>query len=214
MKLKPAYFFVSLLALISLITNLYFLKQQQAGNTVIEVVDGDTFQLQSGKRIRLMSVDAPEYNRCAGDLAEARLKELILNKKVTLKEEVQDAYGRYLALVYQGKNFVNKILLQEGLARFDYRYSSQKETLMQAWHEAQNQKLGIWSSLCRQTGSPPDPNCPIKGNLDKSTYTKYYHLPGCKFYDQVIMELDIGEQYFCTEQEAQEAGFRKASSCP
>jgi endonuclease YncB( thermonuclease family) len=31
--------------------------------TVGEVVDGDMFQLASGKRFRLMGVDAPEYTK-------------------------------------------------------------------------------------------------------------------------------------------------------
>ena len=53
----------------------------------------------------------------------------------------------------------------------------------------------------------------IKGNIDKATYEKFYHLPECKHYNQVIMELDIGEKYFCSEKEAKKAGFKKASGC-
>jgi len=37
------------------------------------VVDGDTFQLKLGKRVRLLGVDAPEYNRCGGKEAKEAL---------------------------------------------------------------------------------------------------------------------------------------------
>lgn len=105
-------------------------------------------------------------------------------------------------------------MLEEGWARTDYRKNSQREVLTKAFHQGQESKKGIWSDLCRQQGEPPDPKCVIKGNIDKSTYEKFYHLPGCKHYDQVVIELDIGGQYFCTEKEAKEAGFKKASGCP
>lgn len=78
------------------------------------MVDGDTFQLASGKRIRLIGVDAFEYNRCGGPGARKRLTDLILNKQVVLKEEVQQTFGRSLALVYQRNKLINKMILEEG----------------------------------------------------------------------------------------------------
>ncbi|MBI2028840.1 hypothetical protein HYT02_00275 [Candidatus Gottesmanbacteria bacterium] len=47
----------------------------------------------------------------------------------------------------------------------------------------------------------------------KLRYDKFYHLPGCLHYDKVVIEQDIGEGFFCTEEEAIEAGFQKASGC-
>jgi micrococcal nuclease len=214
MKTKLPILIASFIALISLIFNLQLYQEKQENNRVVEVVDGDTFQLQSGKRVRLMGVDAPEYDRCGGEEAKQRLKELIEGEKVALKEEVTEAYGRSLALVYQGKKFINQMMLEEGWARTDYRKNSQREVLTQAFHQGQESKKGIWSELCRQTGDTPDQDCVIKGNIDKATYEKFYHLPGCRHYDQVVIELDIGEQYFCTEEEAQAAGFKKAAACP
>ncbi|MFN4212760.1 MAG: hypothetical protein ACK4FL_02235 [Microgenomates group bacterium] len=54
----------------------------------------------------------------------------------------------------------------------------------------------------------------IKGNIDKASYQKYYHLPSCKQYHQIVIEKDIGEKYFCSKEEAQKAGFKKAAGCP
>lgn len=214
MKKKWLIFVLSLISLASVVLNLYLYQKVQEENRVVEVVDGDTFQLKSGKRIRLLGVDAPEFDRCAGPQAKARLTELILGKRVTLKEETSEAFGRSLALVYVDRLFVNKIMLEEGWARTDYRKNSKREVLTTAFHQGQQEKLGIFSDLCRQAGEPPNPECLIKGNIDKNTYEKFYHLPGCKHYDQVIIELDIGEKYFCTEEEAQRSGFKKAGTCP
>ncbi len=230
--LKTILLLISLPAVvISLSLNLYFYRYLQKQNAVVEVVDGDTFQLASGKRVRLMGVDAPEYNRCGGKEARERLTGLIKNKVVQLKEEQEETFGRSLALVYLPDQtfliapislispmLINEIILKEGWARTDYRKNSKRNILTQALHDAQQKKIGIWSPLCRETPSSPlspvSPSCTIKANIDKVTYKKFYHLPGCKQYNQVIIEKDIGEQYFCSEEEAQKAGFKKASGCP
>lgn len=199
---------------VSLFLNTKFFKTLQLENKVVEVVDGDTFQLNSGKRVRLMGVDAPEYDRCGGQEAKNRLSALILNKTVILKEEVTESYGRSLALVYVGNALINEILLKEGWGRTDYRNNSQRQKLTDAFHFAQNNKRGIFSSLCREVETKIIDNCSIKANIDKATYKKFYHLPNCKQYNQIIIEKDIGERYFCTEDEAIKAGFVKSSGCP
>ncbi len=198
--------------LVSLVLNVYFYRNQKEQNRVVEVVDGDTFQLLSGKRVRLMGVDAPEADRCGGKEAKEELTKLLQNKIVNLKEEITESYGRALTLVYVNNTLVNKVILEKGWARTDYRKNSQREVLTAAFHKAQKDKIGIWSDLCRSSETADD--CKIKGNIDKATYEKFYHLPDCLHYDEVIIEKDIGENYFCTEDEALAAGFRKAQSCP
>lgn len=210
-KFSPLTILLFIIAAISVFLNINFYNQIQGQNRVTEVVDGDTFQLASGKRVRLMGVNAPEFDRCAGVEAKNRLSELILDKSVTLKEETDEAYGRSLALVYIGDTFVNKTMLEEGWGRTDYRKNSQRDVLTEAFHKGQTEKLGIFSDLCRTEEVVGD--CVIKGNIDKNSYDKFYHLPGCLHYDEVIIEQDIGEGFFCTKEEAIEAGFQKASGC-
>lgn len=214
--LKKIFLFILLLSgIVSFTLNLYFYQYIKKQNTVIKVVDGDTFQLISGKRVRLLGVDAPEYDRCGGKEARQRLKELILNKVVRLKEEQPESFGRSLALVYQNNRFINQIILQEGWGVPDYRKNSQREKLTRAYHQAKEKKRGIFT-LCKEKPDkkPPNPNCLIKGNIDKNTYQKFYHLPQCQHYNQIVLDKDIGERYFCSEEEAQKAGFVKASGCP
>lgn len=52
--------------------------------------------------------------------------------------------------------------------------------------------------------------CLIKGNISFETGERIYHLPGQEFYDVTIIDTSEGERWFCTEAEAQAAGWRKA----
>jgi len=55
----------------------------------------------------------------------------------------------------------------------------------------------------------PDPSCAIKGNVN-SQGGKIYHLPGGAYYDKTDIKPEEGDRWFCTEAEAQAAGFRPA----
>ncbi|GBF97172.1 hypothetical protein Rsub_10359 [Raphidocelis subcapitata] len=57
------------------------------------------------------------------------------------------------------------------------------------------------------SGSGGGSGCAIKGNIG-SRGDKIYHLPGQGEYDAVKIETNKGEKYFCSEKEAQAAGFR------
>lgn len=58
------------------------------------------------------------------------------------------------------------------------------------------------------TDSPT--SCLIKGNISFDTGEKIYHLPGQKSYETTTIDPSYGERWFCTEAEAQAAGWRKA----
>jgi hypothetical protein len=51
--------------------------------------------------------------------------------------------------------------------------------------------------------------CVIKGN-SSSNGERIYHVPGQRYYDKTIINWSKGERWFCTEQEAIGAGWRKA----
>lgn len=52
-------------------------------------------------------------------------------------------------------------------------------------------------------------NCKIKGNIN-SKGEKIYHMPGGRWYEKTKIDDDDGERWFCTEEEAEQAGWRKA----
>jgi len=204
-----------LLLAVSLVLNIFLYQKTQLSsnlNKVIKVLDGDTFLLNSAQRVRLLGASAPEMENCGGKEAKKRLEELVLNRNVKLDEPFIDQYSRVIALVYVENVMVNEILLKEGWARYDGTGKSQKETLKQAYEEAFSQKKGIFSPLCRAE-QPDKPNCLIKGNIDKATGTKTYHFPGCREFNTTVVEKDLGEDWFCSEEEAQKAGFQKSQNC-
>lgn len=66
----------------------------------------------------------------------------------------------------------------------------------------------------QQTPSSPSSNedeCVIKGNIS-SKQEKIYHVPGCGSYNQTKINEAAGERWFCSEQEAVDAGWRKAKN--
>lgn len=97
--------------------------------TVERVIDGDTVDVStwSGtKRVRLLNINAPELahddapEECLAQEAKDRLEELLPEgTKVTLEYDVdrQDRYGRELAGVFKGTDFVNEQMVRDGFAR-------------------------------------------------------------------------------------------------
>jgi len=50
----------------------------------------------------------------------------------------------------------------------------------------------------------------IKGNVSQKTGERIYHLPDDEYYDETIVHYERGERYFLTEEEANDAGWRRA----
>ncbi|MCX6791988.1 MAG: thermonuclease family protein [Candidatus Gottesmanbacteria bacterium] len=214
---------------ISVALNFTFICQEYERTRVTAVPDGDSLQLADGRRVRLLGIDAPEIGRCLADEARDELRSLVLGKHVRLKDIVTDDYGRVLAIVivedfptwvsYMRSRIlglplspdplVNRGMLSAGLARDTF--SAPKDyapTLKQAYDDAKSKKIGIFSSVCR---TEPSGDCLIKGNIRDGKKT--YHLPACDNYTQVIVDEAFGDHWFCSEAEAQAAGFVRASGC-
>jgi len=199
----------------SLIFNIYLYHQNQKLESVYlveEVIDGDSFILKNNQSVRLGNLDAPEDEFCGAEQAKQRLEELILGKIVKLDVFGHDRFNRPIALVYVGNLLVNEVLLKEGLVRYEGTNSPQRDILKQAHDDAYKDKKGIFSSLCLQE-KPEDPKCLIKGNISRNDGKKIYHFPGCGEYEITLVEKDLGESWFCSEKEAQKAGYKKSVNC-
>lgn len=221
--------------LFSLILNLVFIHDSWKRNVVVRVVDGDSLDLSDGRRVRLLGIDTPEKDNCMYDEARVQLQKQALGKKVRLKNSIKDSYGRLLANAivedfsawfsylqwryFSDKSlhsypdpdpYLNRGLVAAGLARdTGSNVSSYKETLKQAEIFAKGKKIGIWSDECIQN-SPSNPDCQIKGNVRQAIKT--YYLPECVSYEQVIINTSYGDRWFCSENEAAQAGFRKCKN--
>lgn len=198
--------------ILAIIGNILFAVNNWQRSIVVSVPDGDSLQLKDGRRIRLLGIDAPERGRCMADEARNKLVDLAQGRHVRLKNIATDSYGRMLAnvLVSNG-GLLQRVLLSAGLAR--NRSSSGNpyhQVLKDAGEAAKAAKLGIWSDTCRGQTSPNE-DCTIKGNTRAGE--KYYYLPSCGQYDQVLVDRAYGDRWFCTESEAKKAGFTPATSC-
>ena len=67
--------------------------------TVKRVIDGDTFETEDGKFVRLSRFDAPELREVGGKEMAAHLRQLIAGKDVRI-EQVGTSYGRLVAEVW------------------------------------------------------------------------------------------------------------------
>lgn len=187
---------------------------------VIRVIDGDTIELESGQKVRYIGIDTPETvdprktTQCFGQEASSKNKDLVEGEVVSLEKDVSetDKYGRLLRYVYIGDIFVNDYLVEEGYAYAssfppDVKY---QENFQNSQHRAQSNNKGLWSS-CREKSPQTiaDQGCLIKGNISTSG-EKIYHLPGQRYYEKTVIDESRGERWFCTEEEAQNATWRKS----
>ena len=124
---------------------------QDYNMTVTEVVDGDTFYLGNGDKIRMLGINTPESGRPYAQEATDFLTNMILGKEVTLvndsKNGDSDSYGRLLAHVYVDDTFVNYEIIKAGYA-FWYPYTSGTDfdtEYEEAQAYASNNKAGLWT---------------------------------------------------------------------
>lgn len=200
-------------------------------------MDGDTLRLSSPAgelRVRLSGIDTPERDqpctdaagaawRCGAAAGEA-LAALVAGAEVRCQVEGRDRFRRLLARCRAGGQDLGAAMVGRGLALADRRYSDDHAAHEEAARDAAR---GVWSGAVmppagwRQTHGaraaglhrsvPPaagDGDCAIKGNV--STTGRIYHLPGSRDYARTRIDRMHDERWFCSEAEAQLAGWRAA----
>lgn len=140
-------------------------------SSVKRVVDGDTFELENGERVRLLGIDTPEKftsNKMDSDSKKSGLDvetikqlgeaashyadSLMKGRKIFLVSDPlnddKDRYGRLLRYVYtdDGMLYNLKIIL-DGYA---FAYTNfpviMKDTFIRAEESARKNKRGLWSN--------------------------------------------------------------------
>jgi micrococcal nuclease len=135
---------------------------------VTRVVDGDTLQLESGERVRLIGIDTPEMHesdklyrdslrsgqdartiKAMGKKAYEFTRSLLEGKRVSLEFDVEkyDRYERLLAYVYlKDGTFVNAEIVKQGYASLmtfppNVKYA---DLFLKLFREARQEGRGLW----------------------------------------------------------------------
>ena len=204
---------------------------------VVRVVDGDTINVEINGKVeplRYIGIDTPETVdprktvQCFGIEASKKNKELVEGKLVRLEKDITDLdkYKRLLRYVWLGDTLINQELVMQGYAK-SYSYPPDikyQDKFVAAEKKAREDKLGLWTACASVTApvtlatpaaqaATANPSCTIKGNISAAG-EKIYHLQGCSSYAKTTIDESRGERWFCSEQEAQSAGWRRALNCP
>ncbi|KUO51900.1 MAG: hypothetical protein APF78_08130 [Sphingomonadales bacterium BRH_c3] len=201
------------------------------------VTDGDSLSV-SGMQVRLFGIDAPELSQncfdsekpfACGEMAKAKLESLIGDAVVSCLRKSTDPYGRMVAICSTGGVDIAQAMVEAGWAMAYRKYS---KDYVASEQRARSSKSGLWrwdfrtpedyrttqnlkEEPRREAGTqvrssqPPhrweqNGQCLVKGNHSRRGEW-IYHLPGMPYYNATR-----AEAYFCTEEEAQAAGYRRA----
>ena len=202
-----------------------------------EVVDGDSLSV-SGFSVRLFGIDAPEGKQTcvrggtawrSGEEAATQLRNMIGGSPVECRGRDIDTFGRTVAVCTVAGAEINRAMVEAGWATAFRKYS---QDYVAEEVRAKAARRGIWSSEFTlpedyrhaieaagsasqrttfreaprgnraQAASPSE--CVIKGNRNRKGQW-IYHVPGMPYYD-----VTRAEEIFCTEAQAQAAGYRRA----
>ncbi|WP_323771153.1 thermonuclease family protein [Antarctobacter sp.] len=197
----------------------------------LRVIDGDTVAIGE-TRIRLHGIDAPENgqfcgNRTApmwpcGSWISGEVRARFDGRSARCVAMDIDKYGRTVARCAVAGEDLGAALVRGGLAFAYTRYSSdylpqQAEAARRGvgLHGAGVESPADFRKAARRghdaqhLASAPE-GCEIKGNISNRGDAHIYHMPGQAWYGATRINLVKGERWFCSEAEAQDAGWRRA----
>ena len=184
-------------------------------------------------------IDGP-YTKleCFGNEASGFTRSYLEGQWITIERDPsqanRDKYDRLLRYVYlAGVDFGGYIIEQGYGYEYTYNNSYNRRALYASYQdEAKSNESGLWgNSACVANSSSisgdysddegygeeksgriteDGTKCNIKGNISKNTGEKIYHVPGQEYYDETIISPEYGERWFCSEEEAIAAGWRRA----
>jgi micrococcal nuclease len=149
-----------------------FSKSRNYGDILVtRAIDGDTLQLESGERVRLIGIDTPEMHesdklhrdsqrsgqdvgaiKAMGKKAYEFTRALVEGKRVSLEFDVEkyDRYDRLLAYVYlKDGTFVNAEIVKQGYASLmtfppNVKYA---DLFLKLSQEARQKERGLWKEI-------------------------------------------------------------------
>jgi micrococcal nuclease len=118
---------------------------------VKRIIDGDTFEIVGGEKVRLIGINAPEIRDIYGEEAKQYLDRLIEEKNIDLRTDGyakdRDRYSRLLRYVYLNETDINKQMILDGYAFAYLKYHFDKEDEYKgAQIFATSNKNGMWGN--------------------------------------------------------------------
>lgn len=198
------------------------------------ISDGDTLRLDTAGGIaviRLFGIDAPETaqtcqdakgrNWSCGQAATRYLRHLAGGRMLRCRAIDTDRYNRIVARCFLRQQDIAAEMVRAGQAIAFRRYSLD---YVGDEKSARAQKRGLWAGhaqrpqdwraghrkirLAKAKQKAPSGACRIKGNISANGHI--YHMPGDRHYDRTRINTRKGERWFCSEEEARRAGWRRA----
>jgi|SaaInlStandDraft_7_1057024.scaffolds.fasta_scaffold02225_3 micrococcal nuclease len=206
---------------------------------VNRIIDWDTVDIiydWENTRLRLIWIDTPENTTLRNGSIECYWKESkdylynILNwKKISIElDKTQwkfDKYGRLLVYIFLNEENINNKIIKEWYG-FEYTYNKAYKYIdlfKVSELDAKSKWIWLWSEdTCNWNRTVNNDNiivenknieCNIKWNISYTSKEKIYHRPWCQSYKQTKISVSKWERWFCTEQEAIDAGWRIAGNC-
>jgi len=165
---------------------------------VARVIDGDTIQLDDGRKVRLIGVDTPEtvhpqkeveyYGKEASDFTKSMLE----GKEVYLEYDIQptDKYGRTLAYIWLSDGTLfNELLVLKGFAQVSTYPPNVKyvERFTTAQKKAIEANTGLWA---KESMEKPQPQAKEIIVYITKTGSKY-HRAGCKYLKKSCIPISL-----------------------
>jgi endonuclease YncB( thermonuclease family) len=174
--------------------------------------------------LRLSGIEAPADGqlctsqrarrwRC-DETAQAALSRLVRGERVMCTFAGSDDDGVRLATCHNGEKDIGAELVRSGhvfateglFAPYGSLELEAREAKVGVWDgeavRPENYRAQKWEEAKRVA---PD-GCPIKGAVKRGQ--RIYVLPWTRGYDRVRVSLDRGDRWFCSEEEAREAGWK------
>jgi hypothetical protein len=196
------------------------------------VIDGDTPESDQ------TCLEEEKPTRC-GQYAAFALADKIGSNPVTCEPKDIDKYSRIVAVCRSAGENLNAWMVSQGMAvayrQYSVGYVPQEEQAAASkrgmwkgefifpwdWrHQNENRSFRVLprsfktappagSTNAVEPHNASSSQCVIKGNISQSG-ERIYHVPGGKFYDRTVISVTKGERWFCSEAEAQAAGWRRS----
>jgi hypothetical protein len=93
------------------------------------------------------------------------------------------------------------------IAPWDWRHRNNKTVILGAFSVPINSQAMLLGPSA--TEGAPSPECTIKGNVNRNG-ERIYHMEHQRFYARIKMDKGGGRRWFCTPEEAEAAGWRRA----